>query len=92
MSYCGIRYVMLDSIRANLQKVSAQIHGWQFYFTKAANGLYAFFLLFWPMLLVVTPDIDTILREPPPARAHGRASTCTAPHALLRTRWQLRSD
>eukprot|EP00966_Prymnesium_polylepis_P208450 4829356-Prymnesium_polylepis.1 len=57
MSFFGIRYVMLDSVRANLQKVSSQIGGCQYNFTRFANGLYAFFLLFWPMLLVVTPDV-----------------------------------
>lgn len=60
MSYCGIRYVLLDSVRANLQKGDKSIGICQYTFTKIANGIYAAFLLFWPMLLVVTPDVDPI--------------------------------
>jgi len=53
--YCGIRYVVLDSVRANLQIMSQAIPKIYARFTKFCNFLYACVLLIWPGLLVVTP-------------------------------------
>jgi len=53
--YCGIRYVVLDTLRANLQLMENDVNERAALFTKIANALYAVVLLLWPGLLVITP-------------------------------------
>jgi len=58
MSYLGIRYVMLDSWRDKLQAQHKDISKCSYYFSYTANCLFAITMLFWPMLLLVTPGGD----------------------------------
>ena len=62
VSFLAIRYVRLDSLRAQLQIIDAdeayKIAEWQYWLTRVANTLYAVFMCGLSLLLVVTPDVD----------------------------------
>ena len=61
ISALGMRYVQLDSMRAQLQIIDAdetyKITCWQYAFTRFANALYGFFVCCLSLLLVVTPAV-----------------------------------
>jgi len=55
-SYLGIRYASLDQLRAELELKALRVGAGKYWFTSVMNALYAITMLFWPMLLIVTPD------------------------------------
>eukprot|EP00617_Octactis_speculum_P003047 CAMPEP_0185773032 /NCGR_PEP_ID=MMETSP1174-20130828/72249_1 /TAXON_ID=35687 /ORGANISM="Dictyocha speculum, Strain CCMP1381" /LENGTH=383 /DNA_ID=CAMNT_0028459567 /DNA_START=18 /DNA_END=1169 /DNA_ORIENTATION=+ len=55
MSYFGIRYVTLDSWRAKLQLSHHDIDKKEYFISRYSNVLFATTMLFWPMLLLITP-------------------------------------
>jgi hypothetical protein len=62
VSFLAIRYVRLDSLRAQLQIIdeddSFKIAAWQYWCTRVCNGLYACFMCCLSILLVVTPEVE----------------------------------
>ena len=57
-AFLAIRYVSLDSARAELEKAAGRITGWQYWFTRGANLCYGAFMTCFPVLLVVTPEVS----------------------------------
>ena len=63
-AYLAVRYVSLDTTRAALEarEVSAgrRIKRWQLAFTRLANLCYGGFMVCFPVLLVVTPEVSAM--------------------------------
>jgi len=60
-SYLVIRYCMLDSTRANQLYKLGQVSQTKLQISRWANVIFSVCVLFWPMLLVVTPDVSATI-------------------------------
>ena len=58
MAYLAIRYVTLDSLRADLEKAQGKINCLAYRFTQFANTFFVLVSCVWPMLLIITPDVS----------------------------------
>lgn len=54
-AYYGLRYVLLDNWRAELEKEAGEIAKGNYWCTRVCNLLFAGCMLAWPMLLIITP-------------------------------------
>jgi len=53
--YYGVRYAMLDSLRAEMQWMAGEIQAKAYRFTITINAVFGFTMLLWGMLLIVPP-------------------------------------
>jgi len=60
-AFLAVRYVSLDTTRAELEKAAGRIGGKQYAFTRVANLCYGCFMCCFPILLVLTPTVDVNL-------------------------------
>ena len=60
-AFLAVRYVSLDTTRAELEKAAGRIGGKQYVFTRVANLCYGCFMCCFPILLVLTPTVDVNL-------------------------------
>lgn len=54
-AYYGIRYAMLDSLRAEMQYAAEEVSLRAYRFTITINAVFGFTMLLWGMLLIVPP-------------------------------------
>eukprot|EP00316_Scyphosphaera_apsteinii_P001484 CAMPEP_0119313216 /NCGR_PEP_ID=MMETSP1333-20130426/28290_1 /TAXON_ID=418940 /ORGANISM="Scyphosphaera apsteinii, Strain RCC1455" /LENGTH=312 /DNA_ID=CAMNT_0007318001 /DNA_START=17 /DNA_END=955 /DNA_ORIENTATION=+ len=57
----AVRYCTLDQTRAFLEKKEGRIDSCEYKFTRRANLLYSWFMICFPMLLVLTPDVNVVI-------------------------------
>ena len=58
-AFLTVRYASLDNTRASLEKRTGRISRKQYWFSRVANTAYGVFMLCFPVLLVLTPRVNT---------------------------------